>query len=690
MAKAKDIRIEFCWNTTEQESWDGRRLGDARLLCNMVSTVAQNHNKHTWETIFRFQLWPSPISNPFFESEGSLLTGLVERGNTRSSRPMVLQWLSECRANVDGKHSGCQVGNTSWYPTRLLDLSNVMETGRVLLTVTELIDHSSLNIGEYITLSHCWGTWGAKELPVLTTSNIDERVSHGMDLSLLPPTFKDAIEAAGWFNIRWLWIDSLCIIQDSREDWQHEAPMMCDVYQNALLNISADHAVDARGGCFRDRYFATVDAFKLHLKPLQSTWWVSVDERNLFEWVKDGPSSERAWIYQERHLARRVLHFTEHEVFWECRAAVPSFRSETYPRGSPFRRDFLGQAKLRLRDISTGSLTDNAHLMFEWDDACRDYSRRKLTYPSDKLPALSGIARHFGSRCQDDTYVAGVWLSQLPRALLWSVLRGERPDVRPPPTDSGAPSWSWMSCAAPVEPSKVETSFYIADVVTILADYKHKTADQYGAVTKAYLHVHGYMRRITSVMKEIINDPSGDAYRGLSQLDTGRRFRHLYVDGQLDRDIGYGPSGLQQFGEIADWFHGLVPVEYYCLFLAVSQQDPGDDRMLRGLLLEPAGPEGIFRRVGHINFRSRCALQMRYRLRPDQTEDVDDAWERLWERVAPYWGEAETDTGIDGQSRGPIHVDVQVEGPPSLYAFDGDLPEDVAFEKLEPEVITLI
>jgi hypothetical protein len=79
--------------------------------------------------------------------------------------------------------------------------------------------------------------------------------------------------------------------------------MMCDVYQNALLNISADHAVDARGGCFRDRYFGAAGTFKLRLNPLeQSTWWVSVDERNLFDWVEDAPSSERAWIYQERHL----------------------------------------------------------------------------------------------------------------------------------------------------------------------------------------------------------------------------------------------------------------------------------------------------------------------------------------------------------------------------------------------------
>ncbi|KAJ2987184.1 hypothetical protein NUW58_g4646 [Xylaria curta] len=302
IATARDLRIEFCWNTTEHESWDGTRLGDARLLCNMVSTVAQNHNKHTWETIFRFQLWPSPMLDFIFEAKNSLLPGAARRGNTRSSQPMALQWLSECRVNEDGAHSSCQAGNSSWYPTRLLDLSNIKETGKVLLEVTELTDNSSADRGEYITLSHCWGTWGAKELPVLTTSNIDERVINGMEISSLPPTFKDAIEVAGWYNIRWLWIDSLCIIQDSKEDWQREAPMMSDVYQNALLNISADHAVDARNGCFHDRYPATVDAFKLHLKPLQTTWWVSVDERNLFEWVKDAPSSERAWIYQERHL----------------------------------------------------------------------------------------------------------------------------------------------------------------------------------------------------------------------------------------------------------------------------------------------------------------------------------------------------------------------------------------------------
>ena len=200
MATAPNIRTEFCWNTTEEASWDGTRPGDARLLCNIVSTVTQNQNKHTWETIFRFQLWQSPSFDPYFNTGGLVPLSPIQRGNTRSSRPMALRWLSECRANVDGKHSGCQLTDGFSYPTRLLDLSTLEETDRVPLVVSELLDRSLLDRSEYITLSHFWGTWGAKELPVLTHSNIDVRVDHGMDISLFPPTFRDAIEVAKWFD----------------------------------------------------------------------------------------------------------------------------------------------------------------------------------------------------------------------------------------------------------------------------------------------------------------------------------------------------------------------------------------------------------------------------------------------------------------------------------------------------------
>ena len=327
--------------------------------------------------------------------------------------------------------------------------------------------------------------------------------------------------------------------------------------------------------------------------------------------------------------------------------------------------------------------------MLAWDAACRDYSRRKLTYQTDKLPALSGLARHFGSRCREDTYVAGVWLSQLPRALFWNVPPRGRPGVRPPLTESGAPSWSWLSCTAPVEPSKMENSYYVADVATILADYQYKTADQYGEMIRACLHVYGFMRRITSVMKQMTDDPGGDAYRDLLQLDSSRNYRHRYVDGQLDHDIGYGTNEFQQFGELPDWFHGFAPVEYYCLFLAVSQESPQDDFILRGLLLEPAGEVNSFRRVGHIFFRGRCALKMRYQLRTSITEK-EEAWEQLWELVAPYWGEVEQDVEMARKPTGPVPVNIQKDGPWALYELDGDVADDAGFLKLEPQVVTLV
>ncbi len=206
MATAPDMRIEFCWNTTDEASWDGGRPGDARLICNMVSTVAQNHNKHTWETIFRFQLWRAPTFDRFFAADRSLSLSSSAKGNTRSSRRMALQWMADCAANTDGKHKECHAGDRSWYPTRLLDLSSLDETGRVLLTISDLLDDSSSNRGEYITLSHCWGAWGAKELPVLTTKNIDVRVNYGMELSLFPPTFMEAIEVASWYNSAYIFL----------------------------------------------------------------------------------------------------------------------------------------------------------------------------------------------------------------------------------------------------------------------------------------------------------------------------------------------------------------------------------------------------------------------------------------------------------------------------------------------------
>jgi hypothetical protein len=80
---------------------------------------------------------------------------------------------------------------------------------------------------------------------------------------------------------------------------------------------------------------------------------------------------------------------------------------------------------------------------------------------------------------------------------------------------------------------------------------------------------------------------------------------------------------------------------------------------------------------------------MRYQLRPGET-DEHGAWERLWELVAPYWGEVEMDVEMARGPTGPVPVDIQAEGPWALYEFDGHVADDASFLKLEPRVITLV
>ncbi len=101
----------------------------------------------------------------------------------------------------------------------------------------------------YMTLSHCWGT---VKLLTLTSETV-ETLSSGFLFSLLPPTFQDAVDVVLKLGISFLWIDSLCIFQDSLQDWQREAPLMCDVYRGSTCNIGASASTSSLEGLFRAR-----------------------------------------------------------------------------------------------------------------------------------------------------------------------------------------------------------------------------------------------------------------------------------------------------------------------------------------------------------------------------------------------------------------------------------------------------
>lgn len=170
----------------------------------------------------------------------------------------------------------------------------------------------------YATLSHCWGQ---VEFMKLKKDNFRDMVQ-SITISELPKTFRDAVVVTRRLGIPFLWIDSLCIIQDSPEDWATESSSMRSIYKNCLVNIAATAAVDGSIGCFFDRVPVFARPCRIRVKKecmhdfvASSTWLDSVNHAPLYQ---------RAWVIQEQLLAPRVLHFGEKQVFWECNELVSS------------------------------------------------------------------------------------------------------------------------------------------------------------------------------------------------------------------------------------------------------------------------------------------------------------------------------------------------------------------------------
>lgn len=162
------------------------------------------------------------------------------------------------------------------------------------------------------------------------------RFQEGIPIDSLPQTFQDAIGIARRLRIRYIWIDSLCIIQQSDNDdlaWKREASLMDMVYSKSFCNISATWATNSSKGLFSNRnptflHYIEVD---LHVKgqaPGCKRYTVSDIKLMWRSELLEAPLSRRGWVLQERLLAPRILHFCRHELFWEC---CEKEASESYP-----------------------------------------------------------------------------------------------------------------------------------------------------------------------------------------------------------------------------------------------------------------------------------------------------------------------------------------------------------------------
>ncbi|KAH6708824.1 heterokaryon incompatibility protein-domain-containing protein [Leptodontidium sp. MPI-SDFR-AT-0119] len=327
---------------TYNREWAAYRL-DIRLN--------QRHNLERVGSFFLKQLPVKELTSPLPNNTSSY-------GNVQLAR----KWLNECVNN----HRMCRHVSpaATWYPTRLVDMGS-MAMGHVKVVQQGENDHQIT--GRYVTLSHCWGLRPQKVLRL--TNDTLAQFEDGIKIEDLPTTFQHAMDFACRLGVRYIWIDSLCILQDSEKDWLYQSARMDQVYNNSLCNISATAASSGSEGIYADRdskqYWVDTVVLntgkfqeqatnrsqalvkparqangnvKSKLIPARSSEVPTYTILNLELWeatVDQGPVNKRGWVLQERLIAPRVLHFCHDQIAWECweKGALESLLS--LPDGMP-------------------------------------------------------------------------------------------------------------------------------------------------------------------------------------------------------------------------------------------------------------------------------------------------------------------------------------------------------------------
>lgn len=392
-------------------------------------------------------------------------------------------------------------------------------------------------IGRYCALSHCWGS-NIQMRPLRTThDNLDQHLK-GIPFDDLAKTFQDAIMLSIGIGIKYVWIDSLCIVQDDRDDWHQEATDMGRIYRDAALVIAASGARDSSDGLFIRETPFTMTANPV--SRLTSWPWhrpfnaALLPERELPE-VQYGPLYKRAWAFQERYLASRIVMFMPTSVSWSCDA---------------FKGDDMGAISLAYVRGKTS-----------WPWLLFDYSRKELTYKSDRLHAFRGIVNDIQRTRQDDfNHAFGVWGGYIYADLLWRNETLPNPDS----TLDYLPTWSWAATDGP----KVLCPFDQSGDHSW--KYPRDTTKTLLITGKGTLETTGYMSRPVRVLH-----PGSDnrlKYFGIGEVESD------FIPGAfsepeselIDYFVICGHENAGKMAGIAVFDYGTPSTSAQCYFLASS------------------------------------------------------------------------------------------------------------------------
>ncbi|TGO69887.1 hypothetical protein BOTNAR_0006g00760 [Botryotinia narcissicola] len=322
-------------------------------------------------------------------------------------------------------------------------------------------------------------------------------------MTSLPANFRDAVLITRALGFQFLWIDSLCIIQDSKYDWGIESKKMGEIYRNAVLTIAAAAANKAADGILHTQSQTSRD-MKPKLKLSKDSGSDDVVEiassifwhENLNNMFRSGPLQSRAWAFQERILSPRILWYGRRQIYWQCLCefqsadgtpsdceSLPWFRDRIHP--------VIIQGLIFNQNHNDGSTTfseeELSEINFEYQTMVEDYCTRTMSYPNDKLPAFSGIAAllHKGI---GGHYLVGIWSKILWENLLWQTPMGNAPRT----VQYRAPSWSWAVMDGSSYIHYDESSRLVSaphDPILLSHHIAFSSENPYGAVKYAHIIV---------------------------------------------------------------------------------------------------------------------------------------------------------------------------------------------------------
>lgn len=369
-------------------------------------------------------------------AEGTREDGLCRILSGRSIAPqsgseacldLAQSWLKDCQE----KHILCEQNKASPLPTRIICIeSNPGDEELQLRLRTSENDER----GSFAYLSYLWGS---ANLLRTTSSNVAEFLEN-IPINTIPKSWLDAIVVLRRMGLKYLWIDAMCIVQDSMEDKTIEITKMAHYASNATIVLAAGTGTDPYAGLFTAR--PNGDLSRLSYSEAGARFGSShgvIRVRRPLRGTRDAilqtALARRAWTMQEAVLPERLLYYGSEQLYWNCQTHALS-------EGSTVSEDSIWNLAAHLRSVSKPPNSSLLPIRLNtWYELVQEYSARAVSFDADRLDGIATIAAIFHT--EGGEYAAGLWRNDIHRGLLWKVLKQR--NARP--LNYIAPSWSWAA-----------------------------------------------------------------------------------------------------------------------------------------------------------------------------------------------------------------------------------------------------